>query len=172
MKSLARAKNQTISGYNAAPCSYFDGLYDYFNLNADAYHAAWAGQKWNGPCATLDYHVDLEGSIKEYRYLLARADKNYQIVLYNGDWDDVVPYHDTIKNIKQVLGLYDSGVYTPWFTGNQHSGFHQLYNGLLFTTFKGASHQVPQSKRAEAFQMFQSVLDGHVDKLRAQAASQ
>ena len=59
MKSLARAKNQTISGYNAAPCSYFDGLYDYFNLNADAYHAAWAGQKWNGPCVHIYLHRQL-----------------------------------------------------------------------------------------------------------------
>ena len=33
-----------------------------------------------------------------YRILLSRlSTKNYQIVLYNGDWDDVVPYHDTVK---------------------------------------------------------------------------
>ena len=28
--------------------------------------------------------------------------------MYNGDWDDVVPYHDTIKGIK---GLYLSESY-------------------------------------------------------------
>ena len=36
----------------------------------------------------------------------------------------------------------------PWFTNGQHSGFVQLFGGIVFTTFKGASHQVPQSKRA------------------------
>ena len=38
-----------------------------------------------------------------YREILPKvADKNYQIVLYNGDWDDVVPYIDTLKNIKKL----------------------------------------------------------------------
>jgi hypothetical protein len=36
----------------------------------------------------------------------------------------------------------------PFFTNNQHSGFHQLYSGLVLTIVKGASHMVPQSKRA------------------------
>jgi hypothetical protein len=36
-----------------------------------------------------------------YRILLSRISaKNYQIVLYSGDWDGVVPYHDTVKGIK------------------------------------------------------------------------
>lgn len=37
----------------------------------------------------------------EYRYLLDRLDK-YHIVLYNGDWDDVVPYTDTFSNIEKL----------------------------------------------------------------------
>jgi hypothetical protein len=36
----------------------------------------------------------------------------------------------------------------PWFTDRQHSGFIQLYNGIVFITVKGASHTVPQTKRA------------------------
>lgn len=50
----------------------------------------------------------------------------------------------------------------PWFTDKQHSGFMQLYSGILFVTVKGASHMVPQSKRAEAFNLFKQVLDGHM----------
>lgn len=50
-----------------------------------------------------------------------------------------------------------------WFTEGQHSGFHQLFNGLLFIIFKGASHQVPQAKRAAAFGMFKDALAGHTD---------
>lgn len=44
----------------------------------------------------------------EYRYLLGRVN-NYQILLYNGDWDDVVPFKDTLKNIAK-LNLVSSNV--------------------------------------------------------------
>jgi hypothetical protein len=41
-------------------------------------------------------------------YLLGRLhEKNYQIHLYNGNWDVVVPYHDTVDNIKK-LNLQES----------------------------------------------------------------
>jgi hypothetical protein len=36
-----------------------------------------------------------------YRYLLSRISQ-YQIALYNGDWDAVVPYVDTIKNLEKL----------------------------------------------------------------------
>ena len=43
-----------------------------------------------------------------YRYLLSRVrEANYQIHLYNGNWDVAVPYMDTIKNIK-ALNLVES----------------------------------------------------------------
>jgi len=51
MKMLAKAKNQQPpKRFNGAPCAYFDGVFDYFNINEVAYHAKWDGQKWNGPC--------------------------------------------------------------------------------------------------------------------------
>jgi hypothetical protein len=44
-----------------------------------------------------------------YRYLLALAPttRKINIVLYNGNWDAVVPYLDTLKNIKK-LNLVES----------------------------------------------------------------
>ena len=42
----------------------------------------------------------------------------------------------------------------PWFTNGQHSGFVQLWSGVVFTTFKGGSHQVPQSRRPDALNFF------------------
>lgn len=39
--------------YNGAPCAYFDGVYNYFNINANAYHRAFPSQIWNGPCVIL-----------------------------------------------------------------------------------------------------------------------
>ena len=34
----------------------------------------------------------------EYRYILERPEK-FHVILYNGDWDDVIPYADTVSNI-------------------------------------------------------------------------
>lgn len=50
---------------------------------------------------TGKYHIDLSGSISEYRYLLDRLDK-YHIILYNGDWDAVVPFIDTVANLEKL----------------------------------------------------------------------
>lgn len=90
--------------YNGAPCAYFDGVFNYFNSNEVAYHSKFKDQKWNGPCAeNMTYTVDMAGSIQAYRTLLDRSlSQNYQIILYNGDWDDVVPYYDTIKSLKTL----------------------------------------------------------------------
>ena len=72
-KLLAKARNEEKSRFNGAPCSYFDGVFNYFNLNVDAFHPKDTGMKWNGPCLEdIHYDIDLRGSIPEYRYLLSR----------------------------------------------------------------------------------------------------
>ena len=45
------------------------------------------------------------GSVGAYTYLLSRETNRSQIVLYSGNWDVVVPYIDTVKNIKEKLRL-------------------------------------------------------------------
>lgn len=89
--------------YNGnAPCAFFDGMSDYFTVNAEAYKAKWKGMAWNGPCAeNITYELDLAGSMASYKYLIGRQ-RYYTIALYNGDWDDVVPYTDTLKNMKKL----------------------------------------------------------------------
>lgn len=39
--------------FNGAPCAFFDGMFDYFNLNEVEYKAKFPGQKWNGPCVKI-----------------------------------------------------------------------------------------------------------------------
>ena len=108
---LNKLKKQLSSGpsirekYNGAPCAFFDGIHDYFHLNEVDFHAAFEGQTWNGPCAeNITYIVDPSGSMASYRYLLALAPttRKISIILYNGNWDAVVPYVDTLKNIKKL----------------------------------------------------------------------
>ncbi len=50
---------------------------------------------------TGKYLISLDGSMEQYRYLLDRLDK-YHIILYNGDWDDVVPFSDTVQNLYKL----------------------------------------------------------------------
>ncbi len=88
----------------------------------------------------------------QLRYLIFRG--KYRIVLYNGDWDAVVPYVDTLKNIPNLY-INPISEYVPWFAEGQHAGFRLDYtNNLSYITVKGASHQVPQSRRAAALEMF------------------
>ena len=56
--------------FNGAPCAFFDGMYDYFNLNAEAWKAKNPGAAWNGPCASIKYTADPAGSLNSYRHLL------------------------------------------------------------------------------------------------------
>ena len=50
---------------------------------------------------------------------------------------------------------------TPIFLNEQHIGFSQIYSGVSFILVKGASHQVPQSKREAALFLFQTALESH-----------
>ena len=95
-------------GFNGAPCAYFDGMYQYFNAHVSEYHAE-EGRKWNGPCAediSQKYKMDIAGSTHQLTYLLTRQD-DIHIILYNGDWDGVVPYVDTLKNMEK-LGMEEA----------------------------------------------------------------
>lgn len=61
---LAKARGQQApKRYNGAPCAYFDGIFDYFNINEVAYHAKVVGGKWNGPCVLFYFILRLKISI-------------------------------------------------------------------------------------------------------------
>lgn len=83
--------------------------------------------------------------MNQYRYLFSRS-QDIHIVMYNGDWDSVVPFTDTIKNLEK-LNLKDEYLYTPMILNGQHVGFTQLYSGMNFVVVKGASHQASMTKR-------------------------
>ena len=99
---------QMNKGFNGAPCAYFDGMYQYFNAHVEDFHGE-TGMKWNGPCAediSAKYVMDITGSTHQLKYLFTRKE-DIHMVLYNGDWDGVVPYVDTIKNLEK-LGVQES----------------------------------------------------------------
>ncbi len=82
-----------------------------------------------------------------------------KVWLFNGDWDDVVPYPDTEKGLEK-LRRTKIGSFDPWFVGGQHhAGFYQVYDSLTLITVKGASHMVPQTKPQASYQMFYNFIN-------------
>ena len=68
---------------------------------------------------------------------------NTRVWLFNGDFDDVVPFTDTEKNMNK-LGFEKEEGWTPWIVDHQHGGFYQTYsNNFTVITVKGAGHMVP-----------------------------
>ncbi len=139
---------------NGAPCAFFDGLVDYFTAHGKEYNAI-DGVKWNGPCAediTGKYYINVDGSMREYRYLLNKLG-DYHIVLYSGDWDDVVPYTDTQKNLENLY-LKESAVrYRPSYAARPSSRKTNTQAGFKSTTelFSRSSKAPPtRSRRASA----------------------
>jgi serine carboxypeptidase-like clade 1 len=79
--------------------------------------------------------------------------------MYNGDWDDLVPYRDTEKNL-ELIEITKSGDQEPWNVKGHHAGFYQIYSRLTLISVKGASHMVPQTKPAPSYQMFYNFIKG------------
>ncbi len=89
--------------------------------------------------------------MEEFRQIF--LNRGVKVWLYSGDWDDVAPYPDTVYNLN-LLGRRKQGHQEPWFFGENHAGFYQLYDSLTLITVKGSGHLVPVSKPAASYQMF------------------
>jgi hypothetical protein len=97
------------------------GIISYWNTNKKEFHVEVTNKDW-APCANITYSITESGSLRQYaEILLNRAVK---VWLYSGDWDDVVPFGDTAKNV-QSLGIKQEGDWKPWFVENEHAGFYQ-----------------------------------------------
>jgi serine carboxypeptidase-like clade 2 len=94
--------------------------------------------------------------MEEFRKIF--LNKGIKVWLYSGDWDDVVPYTDTVYNLN-LLRRKKIGNQEPWFVGEKNAGFYQLYDSLTLITFKGAGHWVPYFKREESYQMFYNFIN-------------
>ncbi len=66
-----------------------------------------------------------------------------KVYFFSGDWDDVIPFIDTAKNLER-MGLQPDGIQAPWKIGTQHVGFVRSYKGkknVKFFIVKGAGHE-------------------------------
>ena len=95
--------------------------------------------------------------MNEYRRIF--LNRGIRVWLFSGDFDDVVPFTDTEKN---VIDFHRDkvGEWSSWSTGDQHSGFYQVYDRNFTTiTVKGAGHMVPSVKPKQAYQLFYNFIN-------------
>jgi len=156
-------KNSNRKRYvnNPEPCI-DDYLTNFLNQAAvqNAIHAK--STSW-GECGGVNYNFSSNSMVPLYQLFTSKTD--YKILVYSGDADTVVNF---IGTEQWVLGL-NLKVVSPWdawtysrIDGNgvQLGGWTVVFDGLTYTTIKGAGHMVPWFAPAAAFQMFQSFLSG------------
>ena len=115
------------------------------------YHVDRVNKTWAACDDDTPYDITVEASMEEFRQIF--LNKAIKVWLFSGDWDDVVPYPDTIYNLN-LLRKKKQGNQESWFVGENHAGFYQLYDSLTLITVKGSGHWVPIFKPAAAYQIF------------------
>ena len=91
-----------------------------------------------------------------------------QVLVYNGDWDAVVPYTDNERWTKD-MGYDVTEGWHPWFyngsddIGKQVGGYATRYNtkfNFTFITVRGGRHEVPETAPVSSFEMLRRFLKG------------
>lgn len=54
------------------------------------------GKNWE-VCTGINYAISDRGSMDEYRRIF--LNRGVKVWLFSGDWDDIVPFTDTEKNV-------------------------------------------------------------------------
>ena len=102
-----------------------------------------------------NYVSDAKGSSLTIPKLLQAGLK---VFIFSGDWDDVVPFTDTSRNMYR-MGLKMQGGPVPWKIKEQHVGFIRNYSyGLRLYIVKGAGHEVPLYQRERSLKVFEDFL--------------
>lgn len=107
-------------------------------------------------CKDLEYKF---GSINVIPYHKNVTSKGYRAFIYSGDHDMGAPFYGTEAWIKS-LGYDIIEKWRPWFFGDQIAGYTRTYDhNLMYATFKGAGHTVPEYKPREALAAYTRWLD-------------
>ncbi|KAM3742675.1 hypothetical protein ACB098_07G085800 [Castanea mollissima] len=102
---------------------------------------------------SLVYTYDIKSSLSYHQNLIK---KGYEVLIYSGDHDMVIPYIATHAWIES-LNLTIAHDWRPWFVDGQVAGFTMQYTSkkycLTFATLKGAGHTAPEYKPKESLAM-------------------
>jgi len=146
----------------------------YFNRSdvQAAIHVIYPGFTW-GVCTTAPgwRYTSTRPNLPRDTY--PALNKNYRVIIYNGDWDACVPYTDN-EQWTENMGYQ---VQTPWhawlYTSesgapNQVAGYAIQYTvpgavkgaGFTFTTIRGGRHEVPETAPGKALEMLSRLING------------
>ncbi|XP_060168278.1 serine carboxypeptidase-like 26 isoform X1 [Lycium barbarum] len=146
------------NGYD--PCvEYY--VSDYLNLPhvQKALHANLTNlpNPWEA-CRNLNWKDSPSSMFPIYRRLIASG---LRILLFSGDVDAVVSVTSTRYSIS-AMNLKVIKPWHPWYDDtNEVGGYMVVYDGLAFSTVRGAGHQVPQFQPRRAFALLNKFLANH-----------
>ncbi|XP_039049984.1 serine carboxypeptidase 1-like [Hibiscus syriacus] len=138
---------------NFDPCS-DTHVESYLNLATvqAALHAK--ATKWTG-CSGVGWTDSPKSTLPEIRHLA----KVIRVWIYSGDTDGRVPVTSSRYAIK-TLQLPVETAWQSWYSESEVGGYVVGYNGVVFTTVRGAGHMVPSYQPARALTMITSFLQG------------
>ena len=150
----------------------------------EAIHVQKQNSDWNVCNSTVNKDYSMNGRTRPnlprdtYPFLSERI----RILIYNGDWDAVVPYTDNFKwtkdmgfdvvedwhqwfynnSISQDNGIsIDNHNYQRVEAGEQVGGYAIRYaHNFTFITVRGGRHEVPETAPASSFEMLRRFLRG------------
>lgn len=137
------------------PCNNDKPMRDYFNSEEvkKALHVK-EDKKWE-LCSVLVYEkyiMQRKASLWAYKRLI---NSGIRILIFNGDTDAVVPFLANFSWIEflELKILEDWKQWRAYEDNENVSGYIIKYDGLTFTTVRGAGHEVSRYKPKEAFYM-------------------
>ncbi|KAK3164306.1 hypothetical protein QOZ80_1AG0015610 [Eleusine coracana subsp. coracana] len=149
------------SGYD--PC-YSTHIEDYFNridvqklLHANV--SGWIkDRRWTICSYSIFNNYDM--GIFSVRHIYDKLIKaGLRVWIYSGDVDGRVPVIGS-RYWTEALGLPIKSQWQPWYLKDQVAGRFVEYEGLTMATVRGAGHDVPQDKPAEALVIISSFFSG------------
>ena len=120
----------------------------------DALHLPDRVRNWQ-ICTSLFYdkkYAGLDGGVAPQVKQLLESKRNLTLLVYNGDVDMVCNFLGDewfVDDLGRPL-LRD---YISWHVDNQIAGWVKHYEGITFTTVRGAGHMVPKDRPAAALAM-------------------
>ncbi|KAF7144380.1 hypothetical protein RHSIM_Rhsim05G0081700 [Rhododendron simsii] len=113
------------------------------------------------PCEGDYVHMYLNLPQVQHAFHANITKLSYSWELCSGDTDAVVPVSGT-RYAVDALNLTVTKPWHPWSDdADEVSGYTVVYEGITFTTVRGAGHQVPQCQPCRAFALFKNFVMGN-----------
>ena len=107
-----------------------------------AIHIPEAAPTWINCNVDIDYEMQHETTLQQVFKQLISQYKIPKFIVYNGDLDMLCSVTGVQRFVDQ-LGYKVTDKYKPWRVGGRIAGFVKRYEGITFTTIRGAGHFVP-----------------------------